>query len=99
MLVWIRRKESRRQRSLQKKGYEKEVISFIMCEEVSIMRSESIFVEFDARWKLYIILELIFFVHIFEGNPNMRNEYPVEIFWSIEKTNKIMHLPLIMQMF
>ena len=45
-----------------------------------IMRSESIFVECDAREKLHVIFDSIFFVHIFEGNPNMKNEYPVEIF-------------------
>ena len=62
------------------------------------MYSESILVGCDVRWKFHIF-NLTFFAHIFEGNPNLKNEYPVEIFWSMEKTKKVMYLPLIMQMF
>ena len=44
---------------------------------------------------IYILLNI--FIHIFERNPILKNGYPVENFWSMEKTKKVMYLPLIIQ--
>ena len=51
MLVWIRRKgedEADAKEVFKEEDLQKEVNRFTMCEEVSMMRSESIFVECDA---------------------------------------------------
>ena len=41
--------EAEAKEAFKEEGYEKDVNRFKMCEEVSMMRSESIFVECDAR--------------------------------------------------
>ena len=85
-----RRKGSRSQRRLWEGSH------YVQNEERSkpdILRVNSLSVMLDKGF-MYLTL----FAHIFEGNQILKNEYPVEIFWSMEKTMKVMYLPLIIQM-
>ena len=86
--VWSRRKErgSRSRRSLQRRR--------LWEGRQNKERSKD---DVLLDW-FVVMIQLKIFIHIFEGNPDSKNEYPVENFWSMGKTRKVMYLPLIIQM-
>ena len=90
-----RKGEAEAKEVFKEEGYEKQVK---MRKEVRMMysRVDWLDVMLDKSF-IYLTYSKIF-IHIFEGNTNFKNEYPVEIFWSMGETKKVMYLPLIMQL-